>query len=441
MSMRQYLEEMEMNGGLDNIDRRVTSRYEVAALTAQAQNGNALMFNDVEGGRFRVATNVVGTRERFATALSCETGAIHDTVISAIANSLPPTIGSAGTFMQNSSQRASELPIIHHFEKEPGPFITSSLVFVENPDTHRQNVSFHRMMPIDERRFTIRMVEGRHLHRCFLEARGRGEDLRVAVVVGVHPAVLIAAAYQAEWGTSEMDIANSLLNGGLQMARLGWSGLKVPADAEIVMEGRILHDDTAPERMVEMLRTYDHIRDQPIFELDTIHFRDKPIFHDILSGYGEHRLLMGMPVESKINGMLRGHHGFISASLTDGGCGWLHVVVRIQKGAPEDPHHIIHRAFEAHRSLKRVVVVDEDIDADDADSVEYAMATRFQADKDMVVISNVRGSSLDPSSDQKQLLTSKLGIDATIPHDKQPEGFEQARIPGMRDVRLADYIR
>lgn len=439
MSMREYIQHIDDAGQVSRIDKSVSVQYQIAALTAQAQGGNALLFENVQDSRYRVITNMVGTKDRFARALGCEPGAIHDTMLAAIESPRPPTVSSA-KFMQNHDKSMGGLPVVTHFEKESGPFIASAIVFARNPDTGAQNTSFHRMMPISENQFTIRLVEGRHLHRCFVDAQDHGEDLRVAIVVGVHPAVLIAGAYQAQWGADEMDIANAILGGGLRMSRMSWSGLQVPSESEIVMEGKILQDETAPEWMVEMLRTYDHKRYQPIFELESIYHRDSPIFHDILSGYGEHRLLMGMPVESKINGALQGKNGFVTASMTGGGCNWLHAVVQIKKSHRNDPRDIIDRTFEAHRSLKMVTVVDEDINPDSATDVEYAMATRFQADQDIVIIRDVHGSSLDPSSDQENLRTAKMGIDATIPQDKRPEGFELARIPEYDNTHLGDYL-
>jgi len=127
--------------------------------------------------------------------------------------------------------------------------------------------------------------------------------------------------------------------------------------------------------------------------------------------------------------------------MTNGGCNWLHAVVQIKKKRESDPKKIIQKTFDLHRSLKQVTIVDEDIDPNSAESVEYAMATRFQANKDLVIIKNVRGSSLDPSSDQKNLQTAKIGIDATRSSSKRPEGFELARIPKIDKIKLAKYFK
>jgi UbiD family decarboxylase len=119
----------------------------------------------------------------------------------------------------------------------------------------------------------------------------------------------------------------------------------------------------------------------------------------------------------------------------------LHAVVQINKKTDSDPKKIIEKTFQSHRSLKQVTIVDEDIDPNNAESVEYAMATRFQADKDLVILTKVRGSSLDPSSDQKKLETAKMGIDATRPLSKRPEGFEMAKIPKIDKMKLDKYFK
>lgn len=410
---------------LERVRKPASPRYEVAAATAEADGGPALLFERV--GRFRVASNLVGTRGRFALAVG--SADIYGRLSRAVASARDPKSSASAPFESNSSRSASSLPVVRHFSKEPGPFITTSVIYAKNPETGAQNLSFHRMMPLGARHFAVRMVEGRHLDRCFRHAREHGEDLRVAVTVGVHPAVSIAGAYQHGWGLGELGIANRLLGGRLRVRRLPYSGMSVPDGAEIVMEGRILRGRRAREWMVEMLRTYDRPRDQPVFELERLYHRDDPIYHDVLPGYAEHRLLMGMPAESKLNIELRRRHPqVLRAVLTAGGSRWMHAVVQVSSG--RGAKSVIRSAFAVHRSLKHVVVVDRDIDPDDPSSVEYAVATRFQAGRDLVVLRGVRGSSLDPSSDQRRLLTSKMGMDATVPPGRRPDGFEIARIPG-----------
>ena len=439
--LRNYISQIKKTKELKIVKTHVSSKFEIAGITAKVDGSHAVLFEKIKESDFRLVSNLVGTRKRFGIAVGGTESNIHEKIISAIKKAKKPKIIPLGKFMENKSKNLLSMPIVTHFEKESGPFITSSIAYAKNPETAKQNSSFHRLMPIDKTHFSIRMVEGRHLHRCFIDAKEHGEDLKIAITVGVHPAISIAGAYQADWGKDEIDIANSLLDGKLTLAKLPFTGLNVPSGSEIVMEGRILRDKTHPEWMVEMLQTYDHKRSQPIFELENLYFRNDPIFHDILSGYSEHRLLMGMPIESKLNGELKKSFSQIKqVSMTNGGCNWLHAVVQIKKKNNSDPKKIIKKTFESHRSLKQVTVVDEDIDPNSAESVEYAMATRFQADKDLVILKNVRGSSLDPSSDQHKLQTAKMGIDATRHLSKRPEGFELAKIPKIDDIKLDKYF-
>ena len=427
--LRTFLTEIRKSKDLKTIKKPVSLKYEIATITEKFEDSNAILFENVKGRKFPVVSNLIGTRARFAQAIGAKIPNIHQKMVKAISATKKPKIASNAKFFENSSNNISILPIATHFLKESGPFITSSILHTKNQEKNYQNSSVHRLMPIDKKSFSIRMVEGRDLHKSFMYAKQHGEDLSVAITVGVHPAITIASAFQAEFGKSETTIANSLLNNQLTLTKCPISKIAVPSTAEIVMEGRILQDKMHSEWMVEMLRTYDMPRKAPVIEIDKLYFRNNAIFHDILSGYGEARLLMGMPIESKLNGILKKKFSQTrQVVLTAGGSNWLHAVVQISKTKTTNVKKIIKETFAAHRSLKMVTVIDDDIDPTDSSAVEYAMATRFQADKDLVIIKNVRGSSLDPSSDQKKLRTAKMGIDATIPGSKRPEGFRLGKL-------------
>jgi len=334
-----------------------------------------------------------------------------------------------------------DLPIVTHFEKDSGAFTTSSLVIAKDKETGTQNLSTHRLLRLGKKRMAIRMVEGRHLHKCFTSAKDHNEDLPVSIIIGTHPAVSVAAAYQAPYGENELNIANSLMRNKLSLTKSPGTGLYVPTNSEILLEGRILADETAEEQMVEMLRTYDIKRKQPVFELDKIYLTSDPIYHDILPGYGEHRLLMGLPIESKLFHSVKDVvPGTRKVHLTDGGSNWLVAVIQIRKRLEGEPKNAIIAAFAGHPSLKIAIVVDDDIDPTNPTEVEYAISTRCQADKDLITIPNSKGSSLDPSSDQNNLLTTKMGIDATATLLKSKDRFEIAKIPRVEKIILSDYL-
>jgi len=440
---RSFLGILEREKDLIRINKTVNTKFEIAALVSKLEKKQAVLFENVEGSKISVASNVLGTRKRFSLAAGVDDeNAIHTHIIQSIAKATTPRRFSGDApFYQNSSNDLKDLPVITHFEKDAGAFITSSIVFAKNQEKDNQNSSTHRLLLLDKNHMAIRMVEGRHLHKCYSFAKDHGEDLKVAIAIGVHPAVSIAAAYQAAYGIDEMLIANSLLHNDLKLSKSNFSQLYVPTHSEIVLEGKILKDRTEEEWMVEMLRTYDFKRKQPVFELDKIRFRSDAIFYDILPGFAEHRLLMGLPVESKMFEVIKNVvPSTKTVHLTDGGSNWLDAVIQIQKRLEGEPKNALLAAFTAHPSLKIAIVVDDDIDPTNPVSVEYAISTRCQADKGFLIVSNAKGSSLDPSSDQQNLLTAKLGIDATATLIKPKERFEIAKIPGEEYLKLSDYV-
>lgn len=448
--LRSYLALLEKQGELVHVRKLVDPKFELAAVVSKLDGGKAVVFDKVRSSKISVASNICGTARRFHIAVGAKgkpqgvmeaKKSIHARMAEALAKLSEPKKAAKALFEQNTSKSLADIPIVTHFEKDAGAFVTASIVFARDQEKGNQNSSTHRLLRLDEKHAAIRMVEGRHLHKCYTYAKDHGEDLKVAIAIGVHPAVSIAAAYQAAYGVDEMQIANSLLEGNLSLAKTSFAQALVPSHAEIVLEGRILKDRTHEEWMVEMLRTYDFKRKQPVFELDRISFRNGAIYHDILPGYAEHRLLMGLPVEAKMYDYVKSVVPTTQAvHLTDGGSNWLAAVIQIKKRLEGEPKNAIMAAFAAHPSLKMATVVDDDIDPSDAVAVEYAIASRCQADKDFVIMPNAKGSSLDPSSDQVNLLTTKLGIDATATLLKPKDHFEIAKIPGQEKTNLDDYV-
>jgi len=440
VDMRSFLQQIKKTNDVFTVKKGVSTKYEIAAITEKLDESKAVLFENIKGSKFKMVSNLVGSRDRFAQAIGAKKSELIKKLLRQFLRQKNQNFKNSKVF-ENSSKDISILPIVTHFQNESGPFITSSILYTGNQEKKSQNSSFHRLMPIGKNQFSIRMVEGRDLHRTFMFAKSHGEDLPIAITVGVHPAISIACAFQAKWGKNELEIANSLLNNKLTLTKCPSTGFLVPSTAEIVMEGKILRNKTHKEWMVEMLRTYDMPRPAPVIQIEKLYFRNNPIYHDILSGYSEARLLMGMPIEAKLNSIMKKKFPQTrQVILTSGGANWLHAVVQISKTRTTNVKKIINEVFASHRSLKMVTVVDDDIDPTDAVAVEFAMATRFQADKDLVIIKNVRGSSLDPSSDQKKLRTTKMGIDATIPASKRSDGFKLGKIPKAK-TNLKDYLK
>jgi len=294
------------------------------------------------------------------------------------------------------------------YAEDGAPYMTAS-VFVACADGIC-NASIHRVMVVGAYDARVRVVP-RHLYQLLK----RREPLPVAVVIGVHPAVLLAAASSPPFGIFELGIAAKLLN-SLRVCLTPNYSIPVPCGASIVIEG-LLGGEYGPEGpFVDILGVIDGVRNQPILKPIGVYVNRvyEPFYHVIVQASKEHMLFMGFPREASIyDAVSRVTPNVVNVRLSFGGGGWLHAIISIRKDVEGIAKNVILAAFAGHPSLKHVVVVDNDIDIDNPLSVEWAIATRFQADKDLVIVCNSRGSSLDPSSENS--LTCKVGIDATKP--------------------------
>ena len=280
-NLRSFLSILENKNELLIIHKKVNKKFQLASIVGKLDKKEAILFTNVEGSKFKVAANILGTRNRFFYGIKTnrKDGKIDFSNFANInKESYPIKVSSEAPFYKNNSKNLFDLPIITHFEKDAGPFITSSIIFVQDKDTETQNSSTHRMLLLNDKEMVIRMVEGRHLHKCFVQAKEHKEDLKINVVIGVHPTINLAAAYQAAYGIDEISIANYLLNGNLELTKNQFSGLTIPKHSEIVLEGKIQYDKFAEEWMVEMLRTYDFKRKQPIFEINNIWYREMILY-------------------------------------------------------------------------------------------------------------------------------------------------------------------
>lgn len=392
------------------VDEDVSSKYEVAARCMELERrGLPILFHKVDG-RHKVIMNLLGGRTMLAGLLhTAPERLVH--VLAGIPESVSEQ--SRVNIVEDSPTKEvvrapdlDELPILTYFRADAGPYITGGVVVAELDGVI--NASFHRMLVLDKQRVAARLVPSRHLYKMHREALERGEDLKVGIAIGVEPLVLLAAATRVAPG-KEFEYASALKREPIELFKLG-NGVAVP-HAEIAFEGFIGKERAKEGPFLDITGTYDRIREEPVITLTRMYHRKDPIYHAILPGGREHRLLMGVPYEPLIYRAVEHVARVKNVFLTDGGCCYLHAVVQLKKDREGEPKNAIIAAFAAHPSLKCVVVVDEDIDPFNPTEVEYAIATRVRWDKDLVLIPGVRGSSLDPSAQNG--LTTKVGIDAT----------------------------
>jgi len=415
MSLRKFLSLLKREGELTVIKKEVDPVLEATRILAE-NDGKAVLFERVRGTDYRMVGGVCGSRKNFAAAFGIDVGAsLIEYIGEAIENPEKPRKKKSGPCQEVVEKEADlgKLPILTHTSRER-PYITAG-VYIANDPEYGVNMSYHRTARIGKDRMVARICQ-RDLYKYMERAGG---ELPIAICIGLHPGILLAAAVSVETGVSEMGIANRL--SPFSVVKCKSSDLYVPADAEIVLEGRITKERADEGPFIDITGTYDIVRKEPVIAIDCITHRRDPIYHALVSSLSEHKLLMGMPREPVMYREINKVCKCTDVVLTEGGCRWFDGVVQIDKKGPDDAKKAIDAAFRGHSSLKNVVVVDTDIDINDINEVEWAIATRSQAGKDWT-IKREKGSSLDASADPDRM-TCKAGIDATIPQGRAREKF------------------
>ena len=402
---------LENTEDIIEINDELSCEFEVAKVLRQYPKDTVILTN-VKNSEMPVVSGICNTREKIAKSINCEVNEITSKIIEASDN--PIKVENFTDFSEYNTTEAdlSKLPILTHYKRDGGAYITSGVVFARDPETGIQNASIHRMMVLDDKRLAIRIVP-RNLYTYFQKAQKLNKDLEIAIAIGMDAAILLASTTSIPIDYNEMDVANAFKNGELTLIKTE-SELEVP-QADIILEGKIsVTETTAEGPFVDLTDTYDIIRDQPIITLSKMHIKkDNPCYHAILPAGFEHELLQGLPQEPRIYKSVKNAVPTVeTVALTEGGCCWLHAVISINKQTEGDGKNAIMAALSAHPSLKHAVVVDTDVDVFDPQDVEYAIATRVKADRDIMIVPNVRGSSLDPVAESDGT-TTKLGVDAT----------------------------
>ncbi len=424
MDLRALIARCREKGWLVEVGSCCSPSIEMAGLI-ERHDGRPVLFTSVDGyPGWRVLAGIASDRKYFAAALDVASSALVHKLVTALEQPQPPTQVEVAPCQEvvTNDVDLSRLPILKHFSNDGGRYVTAGILILDDPDCG-PNVSFHRLMLLDGRHFAARVVEGRGTDTAWRKTKA---DIPVAICIGNDLAVLLAASISAPMGVDELAIANAL--SPLSVVPAKTVPLLVPADCELVLEGYLTHDVVPEGPFVDLTETTDIVRPGPVIRIDCITHRRYPIYQALLPGKLEHKLLMGMPKEPSIlSAVNKGCRG-LNAVITPGGASWLHAVVQIDKQSPEDGKLAIDAAFRGHGSLKHVVIVDKDVDPFDPADVEWAIATRFQADRDLVVLTDQPGSSLDPSALQvpgQKSRTAKMGLDATIPWEKDHRLFEK----------------
>jgi 2,5-furandicarboxylate decarboxylase 1 len=440
--LRQWLDILAKTDRLAVAKPGAKLRFELAAIAKTLDGRKATLFPRPDGHPVPVVSGLTSDRGWMAEAMGVSNDRLLETFQEAALNPVPWR-EVTGAPVQEVVHREVDLPrllpIPVHNELDSGPYVTAGLLVSRNPKTGIQNVTIHRMQLSGPNRLGVLLLP-RHTLRFFQMAEEAGNDLPVAVVIGVDPLTLLSSQAIAPLDFDELTIAGALHGKPLDVVKCLSSDIRVPANAEIVIEGRILARTREMEGPFgEFPQYYSEPAEQHVVEIGTVTHRRNPIFHTILGGGIEHLMLGGIPREATIMAHLRrSFPGVRDVHLSRGGTCRYHLNVQLDKRHEGEGKNVIMGAFGAHYDIKHVVVVDTDVDIHDQAEVEWATSTRFQADRDLVVVSEAQGSKLDPSS--RDGVSAKMGFDATIPVSSPPLKYKRIKVPGEESVDLAKVI-
>jgi 2,5-furandicarboxylate decarboxylase 1 len=436
MKLRPFLSKLEADGKLTRIKKEVNVKKEIANIIYSLDE-KPVIFENVKGYDFPVFAGITSNRDIIAQGLDTTKDKLLLKLVDALRNPKEPKIVNKASCQEVviNTPDLDKLPILFHLDGDGGRYGSATVCTIKDPDSGR-NVSYHRLMQIGKNKFTARLIAKRQTRNTYDKLSG---DLEMAVCIGNSVAVMVAASLGPPSGIDEFAIANALDR--TDLVKCVTKDLQVPADSEIVLEGRLTRNLAKEGPFVDLTETRDFERQEPVFVVDCITHRKDAMYQALIPGRFEHKTLMGMPKEPTIYDEVSKVCECKNVLVTMGGGSWLHGIVQIKKKHADDGKKVIDAAFNGHKSMKHVIIIDEDVDIYNSNAVEWAIATRFQGDKDLVVKPDQSGSSLDPSSKQepgKKALTCKVGVDATIPFDVDAKKYE---IVKYKKVNIDDFIR
>ena len=433
MILEEYIKELQQNGKITTITEKISKNLEIAGVLKSLEPQPAL-FENVKESEFRVTGNLFCNKKQISDYFGITTEEIIPTLTRAIEERSEPNQTDKAPCQEVTENQVDldKLPILIHNKVDGGPYISSGVVVAADPE-FGQNLDFHRAMQISKNKMVVRVVRGRDFHK-FLERNG---EVDVAFCIGNTPEVLIAAATSVETGINELEIANALRK--ISVTRAKNVDLMIPADSEFILEGRIVLEEKHDEGpFIDLTETVDVIRQEPIFEVKKITHRKTAIWQGLLPGRDEHKILMGMPREPTVFRKVK-ERGIevLDVNITPGGASWLHVAIKIKKKNEDDGIQALEGAYSANYPAPPAHYEIASTDIFSNEEREWAMATRFQADVDLLIKDQEPGSSLDPSAEPGTKMTTKCGFDCTKTMDPKGKSFDKVKFP---EVDLKKYL-
>ena len=443
--LRSVMSLFGKSGDLVHIKEEFDPRYEVAAALTLKPRGPALCFDRVKGYAIPVIGNILNTRKKYGLSLGVPESQTFLHTVRALTCPVKPVVVSDGacheTVITEKIDLLKLLPIPNLCEKDRNPYISAGVLVAKDPETGSGNVSMNRLQVMGPDELMVGAAPAHHLFQLLKKAEARGRNLSVAIAIGNHPAVLVAANMYVELGFDEFEIAGGLLGAPLSIVRGKTVDVEVPAFSEIVIEGEI-----DPKRLEEegpfgeFSGLYESYGKSPMMKVTAITHRQNPIFQMIVpSKYPEHCLTGGIAIEATVyQAVKKAIPGLKEVVITEGGGGRLHSILSVTGPRPGEAKKAIFAVFANLNLGKLCIVVDDDIDPRDPTQVEWAIATRMRADRDVVIVPGVKTDRAEPM--EQMMTVAKMGMDATRPYDLPSETLDEADVPKDVKERVAKRL-
>lgn len=444
VNIRQLLDYWEKSGTLLRMRREVDPHFELGAVVKKDRASHPFLFEKVKGYSAPMAVGLGGNKELIADSMGIAAADLLPALIRSIVQPIPTKSTGNAPVHQNVVTAPFDLkelfPICTYHALDSGQYYVSGVLVVKGEDGRKRYTSIRRMQYLGGNRTNI-LVSSPELRRQFQEFEERGEPLEIAVMFGVVPAVVLASQISTHlFHVDKLDVASALLGQPLEVARCKTVDLEVLAEAEVVFEGRVVPHAREEEGPFGELGGYYGPRSpQPVVEFSAVTYRNNPIWQTILPASCEEKVPMAIAREvTLLNSIRQVVAGVRDVHITMGGVGRYHAVIRIEKRTEGDGKQALLAAFASDKDLKHVVVVNEDVNLFDPLDVEWAIATRVQADQDVFIVPGAMGSPLEPSHNLRGV-SAKMGIDATYPL-YAAEHYRRTHIPGQDDIVLSHYL-
>ena len=442
--------EQAFPGEVVRITEPVSTDFDVMALVLEYERRRRfpiLLLERVHGSDIPIVCNVVASRRALAFALGVPEAGLALEYARRIKEPIKPAIVTDPPFRQHvltgPDVDLARLPIPTYFPGDAGRYLTAGLLVARDPATGVETEGYHRFQVKGRDRMGVSLHSRRRMFEYQRRAEAMGRSLPCAVVLGLHPLVAMGSLAYPPADVGKFEVVGGLLGDPLEVAPCATIDLQVPAAAEIVIEGEILAGVREPEGPFGEFTGYFSRRStEHVFVAKAIAMRERPWFQSIGSGRaGDHITTLGLVREAEIhNALTRVIPNVAGVHVPLSGTSSFTAYVAIKQGRPGEAKHVIPIVLGVDHYLKLVIVVDDDIDVFDESDVLWAVATRMQADRDLVTIAGSLGAMLDPSADERGV-TAKLGIDATRPFGEPFADklvMDPARMSWARD--LVDHL-